>query len=171
MFGVACLRENPLRLGEPESITSSFKILEDGSCSRKSLSPQFLLLTEETFCAELGQYNCGQEEEITAIHTLSVPHRNCSLPCFVVGSCRYESGETEPKYGQLMVFRIHHEGFSPPKLILAASAQVDGCIFALTNIDGMIAAAVNGSVRPQLVLYVKILMVHKGHDLSYSRDE
>jgi len=128
IFGVACLRENPARLGEPESITSSFKILEDGSCT------------------QLGQYDCGQEEEITAIHTLSVPHQKCSLPCFAVGSCKYESGETEPKRGQLMVFRVHHESFSPPKLILAASTQVYGCIFALTTVDGMIAAAVNSSV-------------------------
>lgn len=151
IFGVACFRENPARLGEPETITSSFKILEDGSCTRKSLFPLSLSLIRGAFCVELGQYDCGQEEEITAIHTLSVPHQKCSLPCFAVGSCKYESGETEPKRGQLMVFRVHHESFSPPKLILAASTQVYGCIFALTTVDGMIAAAVNSSVRLKLV--------------------
>lgn len=46
-----------------------------------------------------------------------------------------------------MVFRVHHEGSLHPKLTPAASSQVNGCVFALTVINGMIAAGVNSSVR------------------------
>lgn len=155
IFGVSCLKENPGRIGEPESSTSSFKILDDASCNRTSLCRRWLLLMMR-FCLELGEYNCGQEEEITAIHTLSVPYQKCSLPCFIVGSCKYEPGDVEPKRGQLMIFRVHCEGSSRPKLTLAASAQMNGCIFALTVVDGMIAAAVNSSVCSKHVRIVTI---------------
>ena len=42
MYGVACVREEPVRLGEPELITSSFRILDDTSFSRKKRTSIFL---------------------------------------------------------------------------------------------------------------------------------
>jgi DNA damage-binding protein 1 len=35
MYGVVCVRSEPIRQGEPESVASSFKILNETSFSRK----------------------------------------------------------------------------------------------------------------------------------------
>jgi DNA damage-binding protein 1 len=35
MYGIACVRTEPVRLGDPELITSSFRIMDDVSFSRK----------------------------------------------------------------------------------------------------------------------------------------
>jgi DNA damage-binding protein 1 len=97
--------------------------------------------------SELGQYDCGQEEEITAVHTLLVPFDEDKLPCFAVGSCRYKAGEKEPTEGQLLIFWVHSDG-SSAKLAPAASTPLNGCTYAFTDINGMIAVAVGSSVCP-----------------------
>jgi DNA damage-binding protein 1 len=97
--------------------------------------------------AELGQYDCGQEEEVTAVHTLLVPFDEATLPCFAVGSCGYKAGEIEPTDGQLRIFWVHSDG-SSAKLAPATSTQVNGCIFTFTDINGMIAVGVSSSVSP-----------------------
>jgi DNA damage-binding protein 1 len=95
--------------------------------------------------AELGQYDCGQQEEITAVHTLLVPYEEATLPCFAVGSSRYKAGETEPTEGQFRIFWVHSDD-SSAKLAPATSTQVNGCIYAFTDINGMVAVAISSSV-------------------------
>jgi DNA damage-binding protein 1 len=96
---------------------------------------------------ELGQYDCGQEEEVTAVHTLLVSFDGAALPCFAVGSSEYKAGEIEPTDGQLRIFWVHSDG-SAAKLAPATTTQVNGCIFAFADINGMVAVGVNSSVRP-----------------------
>jgi len=105
---------------------------------------------------ELGQYDCGQEEEITAVHTLLVPFDEGTLPCFAVGSCRYKAGETEPTEGQLLVFWVHSDG-SSAKLAPATSTPLNGCTYAFADINGMIAVAVGSSVCPLLARSIRCL--------------
>jgi DNA damage-binding protein 1 len=104
----------------------------------------------------LGQYDCGQEEEITAVHTLLVPFDEGTLPCFAVGSCRYKAGETEPTEGQLLVFWVHSDG-SSAKLAPATSTPLNGCTYAFADINGMIAVAVGSSVCPLLARSIRCL--------------
>jgi len=46
MYGVACVRSEPIRHGEPEFVASSFKILSDTSFSRKSCTVHFFHLQD-----------------------------------------------------------------------------------------------------------------------------
>ena len=106
-----------------------------------------LLTANSTFeHAELCQYDCGQQE-ISAVHTLLVPHEGAELPCFAVGACGYKAGEKDPTDGHLRIFWVHGDYHgSSTKLAPAASMHVNGCISAFTDINGMLAVAVNSSV-------------------------
>lgn len=86
-----------------------------------------------------ARYECGTEQEMTAIHALTTP-----LPCFAVGICRYRPGEVEPTNGQLLIFSMNTK--KNIHLKPSGSAEVHGCIFAFANIGEMLAIAVNSSV-------------------------
>ncbi|KAJ7729698.1 CPSF A subunit region-domain-containing protein [Mycena maculata] len=130
VFGVACTRQEPTRIGAPESTTSS----------------SFRLLDETTF-NNLSQFNCETDEEITCATTVTVEE----TAFFCLGTYMFRSDECVPKAGRILIF----SAFPPPKcqsrssslqLSLAASTDVHGCVYSVTTVKGLIAAGVNSAV-------------------------
>lgn len=116
---------------------------------------------------ELHHFPCDIDEEITVVQTLLLPsddtrvNQRCYL---VVGTQYYQSGETEAREGRIMLYEARDPWLPEPqvsrqdtrlsrgKIALATSFKVKGCVFAVAEIDGMIAAAVNESVSQRLTL-------------------
>jgi len=66
-----------------------------------------------------------------------------------VGTFYYQFTEHEPTDGRLLIFSIGGDGRLSPRssqLSLITSAHVQGCVYALAIINGLIAVAVNASV-------------------------
>jgi hypothetical protein len=101
--------------------------------------------------AELSQFNCSPNEEITALQSMSLSSANGrSQPYLCVGTFTYHADEKEPAEGRLLLFDIHEiPSSSGQQLALVTSLDVHGCVYALTNLDQMIAAAINASVPKQ----------------------
>lgn len=138
MYGIVSIRTEPARIGAAESMSSSFKVLDDVTFHRKHPQSMSIINTNANIEAS-ARYECGAEEEMTAIHALAAP-----LPCFAIGTCRYKPGETDPTDGQLLIFSMHTSGATHIKPVV--SAEVHGCIFAMATITDMLAVAVNSSV-------------------------
>ncbi|KAL6302826.1 mono-functional DNA-alkylating methyl methanesulfonate N-term-domain-containing protein [Sparassis latifolia] len=131
VFGVACNRTNPPRIGDFEGTVSCFKILDDVSFD------------------QLSQFVCELGEEVTAV--LALPRReNQSFPCFCVGIVELEMGEREPSKGRIVMFSLGSRdgGISSanPALRLISSEHTRGCVYQLVSVEDKIVAAVNTSV-------------------------
>lgn len=87
----------------------------------------------------LARYECGIEQEMTAIYALTTP-----VNCFAAGVCKYRPGEVEPTNGQLLIFSVHPG--NDIHLKPSGSTEVHGCIFAFSHIGDKLAVAVNSSV-------------------------
>ncbi|KAJ7935407.1 CPSF A subunit region-domain-containing protein, partial [Mycena leptocephala] len=133
MFGVACTRREPTRVGTPEPAPSS----------------SFRLLDDTTF-SPLSQYNCAADEEITCITTLSLTQDKDVTAFFCLGTYTLKSDESEPETGRLLVFTAYPQRAeswsSNAELSLAASTDVRGCVYSITTVNGLIAAGVNSAV-------------------------
>lgn len=83
------------------------------------------------------------------METLSLMLGDRFMSYFCVGTFFYQADEREPIAGRLLVFCTHEASPHPlgRRLALIASAQTQGCIYALANANGMVAAAINASVR------------------------
>ncbi|KAF8908996.1 CPSF A subunit region-domain-containing protein [Gymnopilus junonius] len=131
-FGVGCTRVEPGRIGTYESLTSSFHVVDDNSLSR------------------LGQYQCEPDEEITAVLSFNSIVENESKPFFCLGTMLYKPEEKEPSVGRLLIFTAYTatgtSKTSSLELSLVASAEVQGCVFALKYVNDKIVAAVNSSI-------------------------
>jgi len=131
VFGVACVSTAPPRIGEAEERLSSFKLIDDITFSH------------------LGSFVCEADEEIVA--TLTLPNADTGRPCFCVGTVQIHPEEREPSSGRILLFSFGPtEGSassSTPSLKLVTATPVSGCVYQLAFINGLIAAAVNSSVR------------------------
>jgi len=137
VFGVACLRVSPSRIGEADTSISTLYFL-DGNTFRR-----------------IGHFSAGTDEELTAIMAIArigeASQPNPPLnPCFVVGTVRYQLGEHEPSQGRILVFTRNLSGDPTSdvdeSLVPAVALQTRGCVFALASVGDKILAAVNSSV-------------------------
>ncbi|KAJ7645598.1 mono-functional DNA-alkylating methyl methanesulfonate N-term-domain-containing protein [Mycena polygramma] len=133
VFGVACTRREPTRIGFPElAPRSSFRLLDD------------------TTFSHLSQYNCEPDEEITCVTSLTLKQGDASTPFFCLGTYVFRPEEKTPEAGRLLVFTAYpHKAetwSSNLELSLAASADVQGCVYAITTVNGLIAAGVDSAV-------------------------
>ncbi|KDR82646.1 hypothetical protein GALMADRAFT_837022 [Galerina marginata CBS 339.88] len=131
-FGVACTRIEPARIGSYESLRSSFHLIDDNSLSR------------------LGQYQCEPDEEIASVTSFTATVENQEKPFFCLGTMVYKAEEKEPSSGRLLVFTAYtatnSSRTSSLELSLVASTEVEGCVYALKNVNGRLVAAVNSSI-------------------------
>ncbi|KAI0311510.1 CPSF A subunit region-domain-containing protein [Amylostereum chailletii] len=125
MIAVASLKTTPGRVGEPETSSSAFTVLDDN-----------------TFDV-VGDFQCEMEEEVTALETFR-PRGADSRSYFCVGTMIARPDEREPSEGRLLVFRPSPGGVGPLQLL--AETQTKGCVYTLTSIQGFIIAAVNTAV-------------------------
>ncbi|OBZ68977.1 DNA damage-binding protein 1 [Grifola frondosa] len=128
MFGVACSRTAPVRIGDFENTFSSFQLLDDSSFKR------------------LDSFTCDADEEVSAV--LALP-ADASGPSFCLGTVRFQQEEQEPSEGRIIVLGVNSTSSlssTPSKLQILASETVNGCVYALACVRGMIAVAVNSAV-------------------------
>ncbi|KAI0335819.1 hypothetical protein GY45DRAFT_705258 [Cubamyces sp. BRFM 1775] len=127
VFGVACTRANPGRIGEDDAITGSFKLLDAHSFS------------------QLHHFQCKPDEEPSSV--LALPGDGSgSSPAFCLGTVVIRPEEREPSRGRLVLFSLTSVDGSRLLSVLA-SHETSGCVYALAQIsDGVIAAAINSSV-------------------------
>jgi DNA damage-binding protein 1 len=88
------------------------------------------------------------------VQTLSLNVDGVSVSYFCVGTVRNQPNETEPSEGRLLIFSGESQVSESPnlRLILIASETVQGCVYSLTSVGGMLAAAINASVCIQRIL-------------------
>ncbi|KAF9463019.1 CPSF A subunit region-domain-containing protein [Collybia nuda] len=133
VFGVACTRTEPSRVGDLQVSSSSFKLLDNISLST------------------LSNFNCAPEEEITALTAYSPSVDGNSMSLFCLGTYLFDAEEKEPTNGRLLIFTAY-QSESPSKssslqLSMVASTDVKGCVYALTIVGDLVVAAVNSAVR------------------------
>ncbi|KAF5360619.1 hypothetical protein D9756_004828 [Leucocoprinus leucothites] len=138
-FGVAFTRTEPARIGDEESISSSFKLIDDTSFE------------------VLARFSCDSNEEVTSVIPFSAVVNDVLTPFFIVGTFLYYPEETEPETGRLLLISVS-TSTNPrnPKpsyqLSLVASTEVKGCVYALTSTTSKdeehprFVAAVNSSI-------------------------
>ncbi|KAJ7505532.1 CPSF A subunit region-domain-containing protein [Mycena galericulata] len=133
VFGVACTRREPTRIGDLEPTPSS----------------SFRLLDDTTF-NNMSQFNCQTDEEITCVTTITLEQDDQSTAFFCLGTYTFRSDESVPAEGRVLVFSAYPPGgnsrSSNFQLSLAASADVRGCVYAVTTVKELIAAGVNSAV-------------------------
>ncbi|OSD07132.1 hypothetical protein PYCCODRAFT_1449240 [Trametes coccinea BRFM310] len=127
VFGVACVRTTPGRIGDDEDVTGSFKLLDAHSFS------------------QLHHFQCNPDEEPSSV--VSLPGQGSgSSPAFCLGTVVIRPEEREPSRGRLVLFSLSSVDGSRLLSVLA-SQDVKGCVYALAHIsENVIAAAVNTSV-------------------------
>ncbi|KAJ7069995.1 mono-functional DNA-alkylating methyl methanesulfonate N-term-domain-containing protein [Mycena amicta] len=131
VFGVAFLRSKPTRVGVQEPAPQSF----------------FRLLDDSTF-TQISELEFKEADEITCVTILPIGKE--ATPCFAVGSYIVNPQESEPTSGCLRILSAHPIGADPRSSSLAlemlASADVNGCLYSIATINGMIAVGVNSAV-------------------------
>jgi DNA damage-binding protein 1 len=149
VLGVAYTRSEPVRVGDPETSKSFFRLLDASSLIRKCLEVH-VSVDDTSYSEDLSQFNCEPDEEITALETLSLTSDGHAhgLSYICVGTFFYQADETEPTEGRVLVFRTYEvPPSSSQQLSLVTSVQVEGCVYAMANANGMLAVAINASVR------------------------
>ncbi|KAI0372253.1 hypothetical protein BV20DRAFT_991870 [Pilatotrama ljubarskyi] len=127
VFGIACTRTSPGRVGDDEVVMGSFKLLDAYSFQ------------------QLHHFQCNPEEEPTAVLALPGEGSNAS-PAFCLGTVVIRPEEREPSRGRLVLFSLSSSD-GVRSLMILASQDVRGCVYALAHVsEGIIAAAVNTSV-------------------------
>ncbi|EMD31691.1 hypothetical protein CERSUDRAFT_109269 [Gelatoporia subvermispora B] len=130
LFGVGCNHTMPLRLGEFQGTTSSFKIVD------------------ATTFDGLWDFELQANEEVTSVMALPDGTDGRS-PSFCVGTAFLEVEETEPRSGRLLLFAIGSDGATSSadgELRLVATQDVKGCVFQITSVNSFIAAAISSNV-------------------------
>ncbi|KAJ7714198.1 mono-functional DNA-alkylating methyl methanesulfonate N-term-domain-containing protein [Mycena metata] len=124
VFGVACSRQEPTRVGTTEPTPkSSFRLLDD------------------TAFNNLSQYNCNPDEQITCVASLTLNEE----PFFFVGTYILKPDEDIPTSGRLLAFSTGRQ--SKPQLSLFASKGLPGCIYTIAKMnDTTIAIGVDSAV-------------------------
>ncbi|KAJ7163276.1 mono-functional DNA-alkylating methyl methanesulfonate N-term-domain-containing protein [Mycena filopes] len=126
VFGVACTRRDPTRVGTAEAPPkSSFRLLDD--ISFKNLS----------------QYNCDSAEEITCVTALTLQENTASKPFFCVGTWVSRAEEEVPTSGRVLVFSVNP---SNSELSLFASKDVPGCVYTIATMDDRIVIGMGSAV-------------------------
>jgi DNA damage-binding protein 1 len=109
--------------------------------------------------SDLAHWNGDTEEELTSLHTLTADVNGHSTALFCVGTVYNSFEEREAAKGRLLIFMAESQAPISPnlRLTLVTSEDVQGCVYALASVNGMVAAAINSSVikslfRKQMVL-------------------
>ncbi|KAH9042112.1 CPSF A subunit region-domain-containing protein [Lactarius pseudohatsudake] len=124
-FAVACVRTEPGRVGEDGLSSSSLKLLDDK--------------TFDVLC----QFTCQNSEEITAIHMMPFSEGNSAI---CVGTVFLKPNEQEPSQGRLLLITVESGAVAGRQLKKTSEMNVNGCVYALTRVNGLLAASIGPSV-------------------------
>lgn len=147
-FAVACLRMVPARVSEA-----------DGEIFSSSVQ----LFNESTF-EKIAQLNVKNSEEVTALHYLTVTLAGQVINFVCAGVTVYDCHEREPSQGRVILLQksTGNNLSATQALAVTITANVDGCIYALTSVGNTIVAAVNSSLVVLRIEYAnKSISLHK----------
>lgn len=143
---------------------SYLKLMEDVSLrSTSSLHFSSLPLQPLIMVRLLGidsaTYEVGTHEEIVSLQNLSLTIRTGretgeAANYYCAGTAFHDHEDSEPKKGRVLVFEVRY-GDSAQRgtsLRLVAEGDVNGCVYALASINGLLAATVNSDVSPPFLL-------------------
>ncbi|KAJ3557088.1 hypothetical protein NM688_g1656 [Phlebia brevispora] len=135
VFGVACTRPTPNRVGDAITSRNSFALYDASKFDR------------------LSEFVCDADEEVTAVHSSDGSH-------FWVGTVRHQIGDVEPSAGRLLLFSLEAGGpvvrgerVRALNLNLVASQDAEGCVYMIDETESAIVAAVNTSVDLYRIVY------------------
>ncbi|KAG1898161.1 CPSF A subunit region-domain-containing protein [Suillus fuscotomentosus] len=123
VFAVACRYITPARIGDVEDINGSIQVFDDISFNK------------------LGHFNLEQGEEPTSL--LSFTTNSGSYLC--VAAVTLEDEDTEASEGRIFILEMTSNALQV-NMSVVTSYDVEGCPYALTSVNSMIAAAVNSMV-------------------------
>ncbi|KAI6039683.1 CPSF A subunit region-domain-containing protein [Pisolithus marmoratus] len=131
-FAVACLRMTPARVSEAEA---------------EMFSSSVQLFNETTF-EKIAQLNVKNSEDVTALHFLTVTLAGQAINFVCAGVTVYDHYEHEPSQGRIILLQktTGHNLSATQALTVTITADVKGCIYALTSVGDTIVAAVNSSL-------------------------
>lgn len=117
------------------------------------MSVQYIYFIDHAFLTgqiELVEFVYPSDQELSTV--LAMPGgEDGRSPSFCVGAVHYLPEELEPSTGSIKLLALAgDEGTARlvnPTLRVVATEQTPGCVYALAYVKGMIAAAVNTSVR------------------------
>ncbi|KIK96855.1 hypothetical protein PAXRUDRAFT_10541 [Paxillus rubicundulus Ve08.2h10] len=124
-FAVACMRPTPAQIGQAEMFSSSVQLFSDLSFEK------------------LTELEVDQGEEVTSLHSFAATLAGVPTSFVCAGVTSYDDSEREPSQGRLILLQASDLRRS---LMVMASVNVKGCVYALTSVNGTIIAAVNSSV-------------------------
>ena len=107
----------------------------------------------------LSSFTCEPGEEITATLALPGTDEHPSPSSICIGTVEFQVGEREPSAGRIILFSLEPNAGTKPTRKMLVSHDVGGCVYQLANVEGMIAAAVNTSVRGSNIALVALLNV------------
>ncbi|EPQ54734.1 hypothetical protein GLOTRDRAFT_116530 [Gloeophyllum trabeum ATCC 11539] len=127
VFAVACTRTEPRRTGEARPERGVLKLIDDATFE------------------VLDEFQCDAEELISSLDVYE--REDIQQPCFCVGTVNSRD-EREPSSGRLLLLcsGAGRDGISRGSLFIAASLQIKGCVYAITKVSDLVAAAVNSAV-------------------------
>ncbi|KAG9315581.1 CPSF A subunit region-domain-containing protein [Chiua virens] len=125
IFAVACTRSTPAEIGQAEIFDSTVQVFNHTSFEK------------------LSEFEVDQGDEVTSLHTFVATLQDEQTSFLCVGVTSYDSGEREPSRGRLVLLQANG-----PRalLVVMASANVKGCVYAITSVQNRVLAAVNSSV-------------------------
>ncbi|ESK85005.1 uv-damaged dna-binding [Moniliophthora roreri MCA 2997] len=123
-FGVVTDRTEPFRPGEADTVLSSLKLIDDQNFKT------------------ISSYECSGNEQAMSLSTISLSIADEDESFFCLGTAVINPQEVEPRRGRIVVLGAHQA----KSLSVSVSEEVGGCVYALTTISGLLAAAVNSSV-------------------------
>jgi DNA damage-binding protein 1 len=111
----------------------------------------------------LDRYDLTSDEDLTAAAVVRIGTLEESKPYFCIGTADFTQGDQlEATKGRIIIFDT-----SGQKLSLVSSVGVNGCVFALASIQGLIAAAVNSAASDsERVLCLFLLKASPGSSIS-----
>ena len=149
-FAVACVRTEPGRVGDDGPTLSSLKLLDDKTFDGANAHHRYRSYLMDTMFTVLGQFTCENTEEITAIHTIPLPE-GCSAIC--VGTVFFKPNEREPSQGRLLLMTAESDETAGRQLKKNSEMNINGCVYALARVNGLLAASIGPSVSVCLLQF------------------
>jgi hypothetical protein len=147
---VACNRARPSRVGEYLGISNgSLKLMDGTSLDGTWFSLSYyhtLILTSRT--AVVDHVNCVGELTTLSTVTLEceVGGKNENLTKFCAGTVLGKEADASCE-GQVLLFNVHPKDSTSGKMLTVMSRMdVEGCVYAITSVSGLLAVAKDSSV-------------------------
>ncbi|KZT56361.1 hypothetical protein CALCODRAFT_497530 [Calocera cornea HHB12733] len=126
-YGVVCQRK---------------ELINNRDTDRETYSSSFKLFDDITF-EHINNFTARPDEQMMCVTTIPDSTEEEDSDFFVVGTYESTGAEEDISKGRILMF----EEVRNRKLKLVVSYDVNGCVYAVTNVGANLAAAINGTVQ------------------------